>query len=522
MAASALFPDVAETASARGTAAAPEVAVGAEVESAGGMTGGKGRKDSRAWRLGSGSERSWGEAISECHSIALGGFFNLLLFFFPHFVLLPFPFPPRFYLSVFPVQQTSEAMRELRAEVLIPLLLQAAQRKKQAQAARGEGDEAKQAGKQEAEAARSKGWDVTARGERTGEAASKEEGERRNDRVGGHAEKQGENYGRGVSAARCLKFVRITDVTEADHSTANHNRDNDRDNCEAGNEHGIGFVRMVDVFEDESAVHMVMEHCEGGDLFEHVAQHERLDERQTAAIMRQLATAVTKMHEMGVVHRDLKPENILLTTSLTVKIADYGLARVLKRGCRLHGLVGSPFYMAPETVRGREYGPEVDVWSLGVIMYTCLSGTLPFFGKNQNAVFAAVCRGEVDLETGSHWPLISHEAKDLIRRMLDVDPNQRIGSSRIVHHPWFKRAGGEHCSLTEVKASQSQRRGRFVIFSAPSSPVPVARCLKNVDGAGGAARLSLSSKDESMDKAMEDGVLGCSPNSVLEGVGGHR
>ncbi|CAI5514452.1 unnamed protein product [Closterium sp. Naga37s-1] len=483
---------------------------------------------------------------------------------------------------------TPEAMRELRAEVLIPLLLQAAQRKMQAQETRGEGDETQQDARKEAEAGRNEGWDDTARGEGAGEAMREVEGERRNG-VRAHGEKA-EIYGRGVSAARCLKFVRVTDVTETDQSTANRHHNSDADDREAGctkrsekevdstnvknyhkegsndyyrNRHENGFVRLVDVFEDESAVHIVMEHCEGGDLFEHVARHERLDERQTATIMRQIATAVAKMHEMGVVHRDLKPENILLTSTschsdshlsttdcshvdsekkspadlslpslsaasltprcLTVKIADFGLARVLKRGCRLHGLVGSPFYMAPETVRGREYGPEVDVWSLGVIMYTCLSGTLPFFGKNQNAVFAAVCRGEVDLETGSHWPLISHEAKDLVRRMLDVDPNRRIGSSHIVQHPWFKRVGAPgafpaQCSLTEVKASQSQRRGRFMIFSAPSSPVPVARCMKNVDGAGGASRLSLSSKDETIDKATEDGVLGCSPNSVLDGI----
>ncbi|GJP35651.1 hypothetical protein CLOM_g20169, partial [Closterium sp. NIES-68] len=682
---------------------------------------------------------------------------------------------------------TSEAMRELRAEVLIPLLLQAARGEEQAHAARGvkqaqaararEGGEASQAGKQ-AGAGRSKGWKAIGCGEGTGKAARGEEGEAAREEQrsteGGHGGRQGEYQGRGVSAARCLKFVRITDVADADRSTADadcYNEDENGVGSTKGSEYAYKtrnevnkneFVRLVDVFEDHSAVHLVMEYCEGGDLFDHVARHERLDERQTCHILRQLAAAVARMHERGIVHRDLKPENILLTSrssysnsnlfprscchmdsgepsdvslcpsflsanSLTaqcieVKIADFGLARVLQRGCRLHGMVGSPFYMAPETVRGREYGEEVDVWSLGVIMYTCLSGTLPFYGKNQNAVFAAVCRGEVDLETGQPWTLISHEAKELIRRMLDADPNQRIRSSSILHHPWFElqhqseryrqqqrqhchhhqqhqkdrhthqhqqhhhqqhqqhqhhqhrhlHRMGQHthqdhqqhqhqhqhhhhqrqqhqqrqqcskaaaeeansrsstssdgvisrdgnttsmptepstpsestpskqstarnttppfsllsistpssppplsttsnnqrpftspsaprvspcksflsdpsgvllsapgnfhsdpsghsflapgafpvqCSLTEVKASQSQRRGRFMIFSAPSSPVPVAGCKHNLDGViGGVSGLSLSSEDGSVDKVTESGVWRCSPQSVLDGA----
>ncbi|CAI5988045.1 unnamed protein product [Closterium sp. NIES-64] len=193
---------------------------------------------------------------------------------------------------------TPEAMRELRAEVLIPLLLQAAQRKKQAQETRGEGDETQQDARQEAEAGRNEGWDVTARGEGAGEAMREVEGERRNG-VREHGEKA-EIYGRGVSAARCLKFVRITDVTETDQSTANRHHNSEADGrgggCTNRSVQDIsstkvknkyhnegkndayrsgpdkGFVRLVDVFEDESAVHMVMEHCEGGDLFEHVAR----------------------------------------------------------------------------------------------------------------------------------------------------------------------------------------------------------------------------------------------------------
>ncbi|CAI5534137.1 unnamed protein product [Closterium sp. Naga37s-1] len=141
------------------------------------------------------------------------------------------------------VGSTPEAMRELRAEVLIPLLLQAAQRKKQAQETRGEGDKTQQDARQEAEAGRNEGWDVTARGEGAGEAIREVEGERRNG-VREHGEKA-EINGRGVSAARCLKFVRITDVTETDQSTANRHHNSDADDREAGSlQHPAISVRL--------------------------------------------------------------------------------------------------------------------------------------------------------------------------------------------------------------------------------------------------------------------------------------
>ncbi|CAI5458898.1 unnamed protein product [Closterium sp. Yama58-4] len=143
-----------------------------------------------------------------------------------------------------------------------------------------------------------------------------------------------------------------------------------------------GFVRLYEVAEDESALHLIVEHCAGGDLFDHVARNKRLREREVAGIFRQVVSAVLRMHACGIVHRDLKPENIFLLRapsascasatlasaatdatsaecSAEVRVGDFGLSQQLTRARpRLRGLAGSPFYMAPEIVRGKEYGAE--------------------------------------------------------------------------------------------------------------------------------------------------------------------
>ncbi|CAI7760589.1 unnamed protein product [Closterium sp. NIES-53] len=223
-----------------------------------------------------------------------------------------------------------------------------------------------------------------------------------------------------------------------------------------------GFVRLFEVAEDESALHLIVEHCAGGDLFDHVARNKRLAERETAGIFRQVVSAVLRMHACGIVHRDLKPENIFLLRAPSVRVGDFGLSQQLTRARpRLRGLAGSPFYMAPEIVCGKEYGAEVDVWSLGVVLYTCLSGVLPFYGKNHNAVFAAACRADPD--TSKHpWSHISTEAKHLVRSMLQADPTRRIRLHEILYHPWFKTAGyssayrGDIPSLLPATVSVSQ------------------------------------------------------------------
>ncbi|CAI7738370.1 unnamed protein product [Closterium sp. NIES-53] len=223
--------------------------------------------------------------------------------------------------------------------------------------------------------------------------------------------------------------------------------------------HGTpGLVQLREIFDDDLAVHLVME---------------------------QVVVSVNAMHAKGFAHRDLKPENILIAKNAShsnedveVKIADFGLAIPVHEGKGIKGVVGSPFYMAPEVIKGKLYGVEVDVWSLGVIFYTSLAGVLPFWGKGHQAVFTAICRAQPDFDR-SPWPLISTEAMHLIRRMLTLDPTKRIRACDILEHPWMKSA---HANGAPRRRSSLLRK----VFGDISVQWP-ANLISGISGLGGAA-----------------------------------
>eukprot|EP00271_Cylindrocystis_brebissonii_P006788 TRINITY_DN195_c0_g2_i1.p1 TRINITY_DN195_c0_g2~~TRINITY_DN195_c0_g2_i1.p1 ORF type:complete len:541 (-),score=64.48 TRINITY_DN195_c0_g2_i1:915-2537(-) len=202
------------------------------------------------------------------------------------------------------------------------------------------------------------------------------------------------------------------------------------------------IVEHVGVYEDSQDVHVVMELCRGGDLFDLIKQAKRLQEVDAAWLFRKIVGAVGYCHQLGLVHRDLKPENILVAMdgSVEPKLADFGLSMVLGPGQTLQGLAGSPSYMAPEVIWGQCYDTAADIWSLGVILYFMLSGFLPFYGKTPLLTFAAVCRGELDL-VSPPWTQISYGAKALIRSMLSRDPARRPTASEILLHPWLLSFG---------------------------------------------------------------------------------
>lgn len=247
----------------------------------------------------------------------------------------------------------------------------------------------------------------------------------------------------------------------------------------AGHAH---VVELVDLFEDNESVHLVMELCKDGDLFDYIARRRRLQEGDAARILWQVVLAVQHCHSRGVIHRDLKPENILFatagddTTEPQVKIADFGLAVIPEPGQLASGLAGSPFYMAPELVRRHKYGPQIDVWSLGVILYTALSGFLPFWGKNHEQTFAAVMKAEPDY-LKKPWPAISREAKRLVRSMLHVDPRRRATLSDILSHPWMLQHNAPHGAAGSLKAIFSSHHAQPQASTAApapsSSPAPL-------------------------------------------------
>ncbi|CAI5999578.1 unnamed protein product [Closterium sp. NIES-65] len=185
-------------------------------------------------------------------------------------------------------------------------------------------------------------------------------------------------------------------------------------------------------------VHMVMELCTGGDLFDRVAKDGPYSAAAGARLCAQLVAALLHCHRHGIVHRDVKPENILLTSrqlNSDIKLVDFGIATFFQEGERLKELMGTPQYMAPELIQG-EYGPEVDVWSAGVVMYIAMCGVPPFWASSNRSLAEAIRGKEVSFKSAK-WAGVPEECKDLIGRMLDKDPKRRITALEILGHPWI-------------------------------------------------------------------------------------
>ena len=193
------------------------------------------------------------------------------------------------------------------------------------------------------------------------------------------------------------------------------------------------IIRLYEVIETQTDIYVVMEYVRSGELFDYIVEKGRLVEDEARHFFQQIISGVEYCHRHMVVHRDLKPENLLLDSRANVKIADFGLSNVMHDGHFLKTSCGSPNYAAPEVISGRLYaGPEVDVWSCGVILYALLCGSLPFDDENIPNLFKKIKGGIYTLP--SH---LSPGARDLIPRMLLVDPLKRITIPEIRQHPWF-------------------------------------------------------------------------------------
>ncbi|KAL7613405.1 calcium-dependent protein kinase 1 [Lactuca sativa] len=201
-------------------------------------------------------------------------------------------------------------------------------------------------------------------------------------------------------------------------------------------------ISIKGAYEDAVAVHLVMELCAGGELFDRIIQRGHYTERKAAELTRTIVGVVEACHSMSVMHRDLKPENFLFVDKredALLKTIDFGLSVFFKPGESFHDVVGSPYYVAPEILR-KNYGPEADVWSAGVIVYILLSGVPPFWAETEQGIFEQVLHGDLDF-TSDPWPCISDGAKDLVRRMLIRDPKRRLTAHEVLCHPWVQVDG---------------------------------------------------------------------------------
>lgn len=201
------------------------------------------------------------------------------------------------------------------------------------------------------------------------------------------------------------------------------------------------IAALLAIYEDDEAVHIILELCEGGQLFDEVCAQGYVSERSAAKFFRKMVEVVQHCHTLGIAHRDIKPENFLLSKSGpdgVVKAADFGLSQFFRPGRSFKSLVGSAYFVAPEVLH-RDYGPQADIWSLGVCLYIMLTGLTPFWGDTEEDIFRMVLHADIDFD--SHpWPLISRPAKDIVRRMLQRDPAKRPTAAQLLHHAWLCQA----------------------------------------------------------------------------------
>ncbi|XP_061191401.1 5'-AMP-activated protein kinase catalytic subunit alpha-2-like isoform X12 [Saccostrea echinata] len=195
------------------------------------------------------------------------------------------------------------------------------------------------------------------------------------------------------------------------------------------------IIKLYQVISTPTDIFMVMEYVSGGELFDYIVKHGKLKEPEARRFFQQIISGVDYCHRHMVVHRDLKPENLLLDSNLNVKIADFGLSNMMHDGEFLRTSCGSPNYAAPEVISGKLYaGPEVDIWSCGVILYALLCGTLPFDDEHVPTLFRKIKSGIFAVPD-----YLNKEVVSLLCMMLQVDPLKRATISQIREHEWFQK-----------------------------------------------------------------------------------
>ncbi|XP_061104938.1 serine/threonine-protein kinase MARK2-like isoform X10 [Conger conger] len=193
------------------------------------------------------------------------------------------------------------------------------------------------------------------------------------------------------------------------------------------------IVKLFEVIETEKTLYLVMEYASGGEVFDYLVAHGRMKEKEARAKFRQIVSAVQYCHQKCIVHRDLKAENLLLDAEMNIKIADFGFSNEFTLGNKLDTFCGSPPYAAPELFQGKKYdGPEVDVWSLGVILYTLVSGSLPFDGQNLKELRERVLRGKYRIPF-----YMSTDCENLLKKFLILNPTKRGSLEQIMKDRWM-------------------------------------------------------------------------------------
>lgn len=273
------------------------------------------------------------------------------------------------------------------------------------------------------------------------------------------------------------------------------------------------IVRLHASIPDDGVQYLVFDLVTGGELFEDIVAREYYSEADASHCIQQILDSVLHCHQNNIMHRDLKPENLLLASKekgAAVKLADFGLAvEVDNDAYSWHGFAGTPGYLSPEVLRKEPYGKPVDVWACGVILYILLVGYPPFWDEDQHRLYAQIKAAAYDYPS-PEWDTVNKEAKELIDKMLAVDPKKRITAQEALRHVWIsdrqRIASTYHRQETidGLKRFNARRKLKGAILTTV-----FARRISGTSGSGGGLFAAAKEKvaGDKIRKASEDDVI---------------
>ena len=212
------------------------------------------------------------------------------------------------------------------------------------------------------------------------------------------------------------------------------------------------IIKFYETYHDECFFHIVMELCKGKEILRQMNKDGHMDEKKVVNIIFKVLLAIAHCHNRGITHRDLKPENILFDSNkedAEIKLIDFGLSRKYDKEQKMHSILGTPYYVAPEVLKG-EYDEKCDIWSIGAVAYLLLCGEPPFTGNSNNEIFKKIVNDNVRFNFYK-WKNISNNAKDFVRICLNKNGNKRPSASEALKYPWFNNVLKETHNINNIK-----------------------------------------------------------------------
>ena len=216
------------------------------------------------------------------------------------------------------------------------------------------------------------------------------------------------------------------------------------------------IVPVLDFFDEPDCYFIIMELMSGGDLFDRIGKKKSYSEADARDLVNKILLAVAICHQKNIAHCDLKPKNLLLVADdddSFIKLADFGFAARVHQPKSLTKQCGTPFFVAPEILIRRPYDQQSDMWSVGCIVYLLLSGNLPFLGRSQKELFRKIMAGRFEFKE-EIWDEVSDDAKDLVNKLLVLDPDTRLSAKRALLHPWLKAPSARLSRTNLLNTSQ--------------------------------------------------------------------